>query len=339
MKVPSWLPRLLSRTWVQHIIVAVKRFSERLGWQFAAALTYFSFLAVVPIIMVGFSVAGFLLYSHPSWLDQLRDLVSEQFPASMADPINTALDQAVGSRLPIGIIGLIIAVYSGQSWMGNVRSALQAQWRPDFDDEQEIAAEPLWHYYLKNLRYLATLTLGMVASVVLTTVGSSLPHNILDWLGLPEYRILTVAFTTLPILLAVLTDTVLFFWIYWYLSPRKAPVPRKYVVRGAFVAAIGFEVLKILVTKFGSLILDSATGKIFGSVIGLMLFFYVIALILLFIAAWIATSPGAPEPPERIPAIPELPAPVAVQLGRESQVTSFSAGLVLGFLLRGRRRR
>ena len=336
---PSWLPRLLSRTWVQHIIAAVKRFSERLGWQFAAALTYFSFLAIVPIIMVGFSIAGFVLYSHHSWLVDLRNLVSEQFPASMADPINTALDKAVGSRLPIGIIGLVIAVYSGQSWMGNLRSALQAQWRPDFDDEQEIAAEPLWHYYLKNLRYLATLTLGMIASIVLTTVGSALPEKVLQWLGLPEYRILTLLFTTLPILLAVLTDTALFFGIYWFLSPRKAPVPRRYVLRGAVFAAIAFELLKILLTRFSSVILDSATGTIFGSVIGLMLFFYFIALIMLFIAAWIATSPGAPGPPERVPAISELPAPVAVQLGRESQVTSFSAGLVLGFLLRGRRRR
>ncbi len=324
---------------MQHIIAAVKRFSERLGWQFAAALTYFSFLAVVPIIMVGFSVAGFLLYSHHSWLVDLRNLVSEQFPSSMADPINAALDQAVGSRLPIGIIGLVIALYSGQSWMGNVRSALQAQWRPDFDDEQEIAAEPLWHYYLKNLRYLATLTLGMVASVVLTTVGSSLPKTVLGWLGLPEYKILTLIFTTLPILLALLTDTALFFWIYWVLSPRKAPVPRRYVVRGAVVAAVAFELLKILVTTFGSLILDSATGKIFGSVIGLMLFFYVIALIMLFIAAWIATSPGAPAPPEPALAVPERPLPTEVTLRRESPLAGFSAGMLVGFLLRGRRRR
>ena len=46
---------------VAHLMRAAERFTGRLGSQFSAGITYFSVLALVPLMMLGFSFTGFFL--------------------------------------------------------------------------------------------------------------------------------------------------------------------------------------------------------------------------------------------------------------------------------------
>ncbi len=133
--------RFWRRPGVQHAWAAQNRFLDRLGIQFAAALTYFSFLALVPLLMLAFSVAGFVLANQPSLLTGLQNDIAQALPKSLSDTVNQILATAVDARLTVGILGLAFAIYSGISWMGNLRSAIQAMWRPDFDTGSEIRAE------------------------------------------------------------------------------------------------------------------------------------------------------------------------------------------------------
>lgn len=64
----------------------------------------------------------------------------------------------------------------------------------------------------------------------------------------------------------------LFFWIFWRL-PRHRP-RKKALIRGTFIAAIGFEVIKIIMTYTLPSLVKSPSGAAFGSVLGLMAFFY-----------------------------------------------------------------
>ena len=306
---PRLLTRFRRRPAVLHVVAAANRFSARLGWQFSAAITYFSFLALVPVIMVVFSAAGFILIADQSLLLDLRVQVATLLPhTSVFKPVNEALDRAVASRLPVGILGLFFALYSGISWMGNVRSALQAQWRPDFDDDQEIAAESLPHYYWKNFRYLLILGFGLLISIVLTVLGTWAPGAFVKLIGVGESDLLKAAFSVIPVGLAAAGDTVIFYWVYAVLSPQSTKAPHKAVLRGAFFAALAFEILKLALALFGGTIAKTPAGSIFGSVIGILLFFYGTALVVLFMAAWIATSASAH--PERA-AVPIAASPIA----------------------------
>lgn len=308
--IKGWFTWLIARPFVKHIIRAVDRFTNRLGWQFAAAITYFSFLAVVPIVMVSFSIAGFVLASQPALLTSLQTGLTSLLPGTLASSISTQLNQAINARLTVGVIGLVVALYSGVSWMGNLRSAIQAMWRPDFGTEQEIAAESLWRYYLKSLRYLAALTVGIALSLTLTTVGTSAQTVVLRWLGLDRIGWLGPVFTIVPIALAVLADMAIFVGIYRVLPPKGYPAKRKALLRGSAAAAIAFELLKFALTLLLPILLRSTTATIFGPIIGLLIFFNLVATVVLFLAAWIATSrgstAGSPKIPTRIPA-PDLP--------------------------------
>jgi membrane protein len=200
----AWVGRTWARPGTQHLIAAINRYNDRLGTQFAGSMTYFSFLALVPILMVAFAVAGFVLASRPHLLVTLRSDVAAQLPAGLSTTVNGILDTAVNARLTVGTLGLAIALYSGISWMGNLRAAIQAMWRPDFDSNNEIRAENLLQYYWKSLQYLIFLGLAILVSLGLTTAGSTAQTLLLRWLGLGNISWLHPVFTVLPIVLPLL---------------------------------------------------------------------------------------------------------------------------------------
>ena len=50
----EWLARFKEKPWIAHLFRAITRFISRLGSQFGAAITYFSVLALVPLLMLAF---------------------------------------------------------------------------------------------------------------------------------------------------------------------------------------------------------------------------------------------------------------------------------------------
>lgn len=295
-KVKGAIAAALAKKWVQHLKRAAGRFGERLGSQFAAAITYFSFLALVPILMVSFSVAGFVLNSRPELVTELRDQVAKQIPGDLSSTINEALDHAISARFTVGIIGLVIALYSGIGWMGNVRQAVQAQWRPDFDDDQEIANTPFLKNLWTNLWMLAGLGLALLVSVALSSIGNAFASEIVKLLGLADQGWLKPLISVVSIALAIAADVLIFMWVYSILPPQQMKGTRKALIRGSLIAAVGFEVLKFALTNIlPSALSGGATGAVFGPIIGLLAFFNLVATLVLFVAAWISTAEGGPQ--------------------------------------------
>ncbi|MNT35465.1 Inner membrane protein YhjD [compost metagenome] len=94
--------------------------------------------------------------------------------------------------------------------------------------------------------------------------------------------------TLIALSISIFANYLLFLWIFWML-PRHKP-KKKALLRGTLLAAIGFEVIKFVMTMTLPQVAKSPSGAAFGSVIGLMAFFYFFARLTLFCAAWIATA-------------------------------------------------
>lgn len=71
--------------------------------------------------------------------------------------------------------------------------------------------------------------------------------------------------------------------------PRHKP-KHKALLRGTLLAAVGFEAIKFAMTVALPKLASTPSGAAFGSVIGLMAFFYFFARLTLFCEAWIATA-------------------------------------------------
>lgn len=273
---------------VAHFIRAGERFNDRLGSQFGAAITYFSFLSLIPIMMVSFAAVGFVLASHPTLLNELIDkIVNSISDPTLATTLKNTVNTAVQQRTTVGLTGLFIALYSGISWMGNLREAIRAQSR-DVWERNPKDKEKIYFKYTRDFISLTGLVLALIITLSLTSVAGSAQAAIVSALGLDGIEWLRPAMTIIALSISILANYLLFLWIFWIL-PRHKP-RKKALLRGTLLAAIGFEVIKFIMTLTLPKLATSPSGAAFGSVLGLMAFFYFFARLTLFCAAWIATA-------------------------------------------------
>lgn len=273
---------------IAHLIRATQRFNDRLGNQFGAAITYFSFLSMIPILMVSFAAAGFVLASHPTLLEDIfRAILSNVSDPTLAATLKSTLNTAVKQRTTVGLVGLCVALYSGINWMNNLREAVRAQSREVWERNPEDK-EAFWLKYVGNLISLIGLLIALIVTLTITSVAGSAQQLIISALYLDSIEWLKPAWQSIGLLISIIANFLLFFWIFWRL-PHQRP-PKQALFRGTLLAAIGFEVIKIIMTWTLPALVKSPSGAAFGSVLGLMAFFYFFARLTLFCAAWIATA-------------------------------------------------
>ncbi|MEC3981240.1 YhjD/YihY/BrkB family envelope integrity protein [Amycolatopsis sp. H20-H5] len=326
------LPRLRRKyPWLDHVIQANDAFTERYGNHYAAAITYFSVLSVIPILMVAFTIVGYVVGGDQAVLDQITDGIKKSVPAGLNDTVSSIVTTALKSRGGIGIIGLLLALYSGIGWMSNLRDALTAQWG------QEKKALPLVSTTIKDLLSLVGLGLALVVSFGLTAAGSGVGRFLLELVGLADQSWAVFLLKVATIVLGLAANTLVFLWVIARL-PREQVTMRS-AVKGAIFAAVGFVVLQQVATIYLGSVTKSPSFAVFGPVIGLLVFANLVSRFLLFVTAWTATAK------ENLKTVIEPPAPVVIRpsitvergFGLGATAGAFSAGALLAWL--GVRRR
>ena len=137
-------------------------------------------------------------------------------------------------------------------------------------------------------------------SIGLTAVGTALTDHVLRAAELDDVTGMHVLVKVFGIALAVVGDVLIFAWLLVRLP--GADLPARVVLRGALLAAVGFEVLKVVGAYYIARVTRSPTVGVFGSVVGVLVWIYLVARHLLYCAAWTATaiSPdGAARPTQR----------------------------------------
>jgi membrane protein len=238
--------------------------------------------------MVSFAAVGFILAFNPDLLARLiGKIVNSISDPNLASTLKNTVNTAIQQRTAVGLSGLLIALYSGISWMGNLREAIRAQSR-DVWERNPQDKEVIYKRYIRDFISLTGLVLALIITLSLTSIAGSAQKSIVDALGLGGIEWLRPVMTSVTLVISIAANYLLFLWIFWML-PRHKP-RKKALLRGTLLAAIGFEVIKFVMTMTLPRLASSPSGAAFGSVIGLMAFFYFFARLTLFVAAWIATA-------------------------------------------------
>lgn len=273
---------------VAHLLRTVERFNDRMGNQFGAAITYFSFLSLIPMLMVSFAAAGYILAEHPTMLEDIfAKILSNVSDPTLAATLQNTINIAIQQRTTVGLVGLLIALYSGINWMGNLREAVRAQTRETWE-RAEQDKENLLTKYLRDLISLTGMLIAMIITLIITSISGSAQSLIINFLHLDEIEWLRPTWHLVGLAISIFANYLLFFWMFWRL-PRQRP-PKKALIRGTLIAAVGFEVIKMIMTYSLPKLISSPSGAAFGSVLGLMAFFYFFARLTLLCAAWIGTA-------------------------------------------------
>lgn len=291
----EWLKGLKEKPGVAHLMRAGQRFTGRLGNQFGAAITYFSVLALVPIVMFAFAITGFILVVvKPELMQELLTAISGAMGDLPDDAKNSLLgvvENALTNYASIGIIGLLSAAYAGAGWVGNLKSAVRAQWRPDFDmteNKKNIVVETLL-----NLVILVGLLLMIAITFALSSLATSMTDVIISWLRLDEIPGIGFLLRFVPIIVSIGAGWLLFMFIYTIFPEKETEISKRAIRRGALIGAVGLALLQYLFSFLIGMFTGNPAAALFGPVIALMLFFNLFARLILFVAAWIATATQA----------------------------------------------
>jgi membrane protein len=218
----------------------VKKYGDDEGGRQAALITYYGFLSIFPLLLLGVAVVSRVLAENP---DLRQRLITAIVPPALRSTVEHSAASLPTSTVPF-IVGLIGLLFSGT---GVVFSAYQTL--------NHIAAVPnrlragFVSRYIRVLVMLATLLLGAVMVGALTVVVTALPD-------LPGVERAAAALGSAMVVFAVL------------LLGAKLLLTRPAPVRALWPAAVLGAVAVTLVLNLGAALLARAVSKagpVYGS--------------------------------------------------------------------------
>lgn len=273
---------------VAHAMAALDRYNNRLGPQFAAGITYFTVLSMVPILLFAFSMLGLTLtVLRPDLMDQVTALVVDQLGSEdLGRKIADAIREWLGNWQSVLSVGFVAAIYSGSNWVGNLKRAVRVMWADRFSD-----ATVKHNFFLELLINFVTF-LGLLLSfglgVIVSQVGHGLGQQIVGWLGWETVPGIGLLWSATTFFLTFVVSWLLMAFIF-LVMPRKPVRPRAWLV-GTLVGAVLITVLQSIAGVLMGLFGGNNAAQVLGPIIVVMLLFNFLATIILMTAAWVGTD-------------------------------------------------
>ena len=304
----DWLSKLpgigpaVARLMATHAWRSYERL-DRVKWtRLAAAMTFVSFVALFPLLTVAAAVAAATL--SESRQQELQDKIVDQVPG-ISDQID--INGLVENAGTIGSIAGAVLLLTGIGWVGQMRDCLRAVWELPDKDENPVLAKA------KDAGVLVGLGGALLLTLAISTVASALVDWITDELGIDQAGWGSVLLRSAAFAVAVLADFLLLLYVLTLL-PGVEPGRRRLVV-AAFIGAVGFELLKLLLSGYMQGVAAKSMYGAFGVPIALLLWINFTAKLVLYCAAWTATGSAPDEPGDIDVSDDVVPGPAAASAG------------------------
>jgi membrane protein len=311
---------------VDHALRTQEHYGSTNASQQAGAATYFGFLSVFPVLALAFFVVGYVSRVFPAAQDTLIDAIDEMIPGMLGSGDNqiqiTDIQDAAGA---VGLIGLVGVLFAGLGWLSALRSALFVVFElPDKDQPNFVMGKA------RDLVTLAVLGAVLIFAVAFTGLVSGFSDQVLEWFGLGTELGWLVQIVV--VVLGLAANALLFFAMFRLLADPGLPMRAMW--SGAFLGAVGFEVLK----QLSGYLIRSTSGQpafqVFGLALILLVWINYFSRVILYAASWAWTDPLAREQRVTEPAAPvqgpQLPALETEGAAHHSRVGPFVAGAALG---------
>ncbi|CAM5694644.1 YihY/virulence factor BrkB family protein [Streptomyces aurantiogriseus] len=256
---------------------------DRVKWtRLAAAMTFTSFVALFPLLTLLAAIAAATLSTERQ--NTLEDKLAEQVPG-ISDQLN--VDGLVQNAGTVGLIAAAVLLFTGVGWADSTRDCLRAVW--ELPDEEE---NPVLRY-AKDLGILVGLGGAVLVTLATSTVASALVGWITRQLGIDEAGWGGVLLRIAAFVVAVLADFLLLLYVLTLLPGVEPKRHRLFVA--AMTGAVGFELLKLLLSGYLQGVAAKSMYGAFGVPIALLLWINFTAKLVLYCAAWTATGSKATD--------------------------------------------
>jgi membrane protein len=227
----------------------------------AAALTYYSVLALFPALLALVSLLGVFGQGESTvnaMLDMVRSLGQERAADVLEDPVRQMVT-AQGAGIGL-VVGLVIALWSASGYVGAFGRAMNRVYEVD-------EGRPIWK--LRPLQLFITFICVMAMALVLMAVVVSGPvaRAVGDALGIGEGAVTAFNIIKWPVILAVVVVIVA---LLYYATPNVRQPRFRWISVGA---AIGIGVWLLASIGFGFYVGNfSSYNKTYGSLAGVIVF-------------------------------------------------------------------
>ena len=268
----------------------------------AAALTYYSVLAIFPGLIVLVAILG-LVGQHPQTTNALLDIVRDIGPASAVDTFRGPIESVVKSNGGAGAllgVGLLFAIWSASGYIGAFMRAINVIYEVE-------EGRPFWKRRPLQIVITVAMVLLLALVAISIVVTGPLARSIGDVIGLGDTTITIWNIGKWPVIVAVVMGM---FTVLYYVAPNVRQPRLRWVTAGGILAVLLWLVASagfaLYVANFGSY--DKTYGSL-GGMIVFLVWLWLSNLALLFGAEFDAELERSRELAAGLPAEDSLQLP------------------------------
>ncbi|GAA4567396.1 YihY/virulence factor BrkB family protein [Micromonospora coerulea] len=251
-----------------HLWRAGTLYGDVLGGRLAAAIAYYGFFAVFALALVGYWIFGAILQDNDEVSRAAGDFLKENLPFLDAQ-------QIAQSSNTVGVIGLVILVFTGIGWVEAIRSSQRLMYGFNQQPGNLVVRR------LVDLGVLVAVFVMLGLSVAAVDALESLLRFLLRSTG-------SVGLTTISAVFSVLVNAVL-------ATALLVAVPRLRMSRRrlrpvVLAVAVGITLLNTVGRYYVVRTERNPAYTVVATAVGLLLYLYLLNQLVLFGAALAATS-------------------------------------------------
>jgi len=251
----------------------------------AGGVTVFGFLSFFPILGFAFFAVGWISKVYPRARGDLVTVLEQILPGVVGTgegeiPLETFEQNATG----IAIVGLVGVLYAGLGWISALREGLEVMFRlPQGEQPSFVVGKA------RDLLVLAVIGLTLIVSVGLSAAVAYTSRLILRLVRLEDSVVAAGLLWLLAHGLAIVATTVLLLAMFRLLA--DPPEPRRALLQGALLGAVGFELLKGAANFLIETTKEQPAFQAFGVALVLIVWIWYFSRLIMYSAAWAYAAP------------------------------------------------
>jgi membrane protein len=120
---------LAGNRWTRFPWAVVQTFSKAEGALLSGSMAYYTFLSLLPLLMVAAFVLATFATPGPDARATVAEALNQVFPGIGAEVFEEVIDQVVANRAALGVFGLLSVAYAGSGFVGSMTACLNRMWR------------------------------------------------------------------------------------------------------------------------------------------------------------------------------------------------------------------
>jgi membrane protein len=120
---------LAGNRWTRFPWAVIQTFSKAEGALLSGSMAYYTFLSLLPLLMVAAFVLATFASPGPEAREAVAEALNQVFPGVGTEVFEEVINQVVANRAALGLFGLLSVAYAGSGFVGSMTACLNRMWR------------------------------------------------------------------------------------------------------------------------------------------------------------------------------------------------------------------